>query len=101
MLRWIFHQVYICCRRYNKGSERRIVTSSLPWLWIGAKYSDKTVPVTSVVNDAIRYGDCVDDVFLADCTGLHPVSWVYLKSKTLEEDIFPSTGIVIENDSGK
>jgi len=62
---------------------------------------DKTIPVTDVVNNTVRYGNCVDDVFLANCTGLTPMSWVYLKSTTLEQTVFPSNGLVIENDSDK
>lgn len=76
--------------------------SKTPWLWIGAEMKNgEIVTVTDTVNKYIEYDDIVNTVYLESATNLHTgVSrWLYLDSKTLNEQEFPPEGLVIKNDS--
>ena len=76
--------------------------SKAPWLWIGAELTNgKIVTVTDMVTENVEYDDVVDAAYLETITGItEGVSrWVYLDSKTLNEQEFPPEGIVIKNDS--
>lgn len=73
----------------------------LPWLWIGAELNDETISVTQMINETIKYGDCVDSKYLTNHTDIVPDRWLYLDSKTLDKVEFPSEGLLIENDSTK
>jgi hypothetical protein len=75
--------------------------SKTPWLWIGAQLSDgKIVTVTDTVNKCIEYDDVIDAAYLESATKLDTVTrWLYLDSKTLNEQEFPPEGLVIQDDS--
>ncbi len=75
--------------------------SKTPWLWIGAVMPDgKITTVTDVVNKFIEYDDVVDVTYLKAVTRIDNASrWLYLDSKTLNEQEFPPEGLVIQNDS--
>jgi hypothetical protein len=75
--------------------------SKTPWLWIGAELSNgKIVTVTDTVNKYIEYDDVVDSSYLEATTKIDTASrWLYLDSKTLNEQEFPPEGLVIKDDS--
>jgi len=75
--------------------------SKTPWLWIGAEMPNgKIITVTDTVNKYIEYDDVVNSVYLEAATKIDNASrWLYLDSKTLNEQEFPPEGLVIKNDS--
>lgn len=78
--------------------------SKTPWMWVGAEMKDgKIVTVTDMVNKYIEYDDVVDIGYLEVATGMKEgVSrWLYLDSKTLNEQEFPPEGLVIKDDSNE
>ena len=104
MLLWIWRQVFWCRRKCSREiftkKKPKVPHYKLPWLWIGAVVDGKTITATDVINYCVEPGYRVDTNFLAIMSGIRTADrWVYLDSKTLEERIFPSSGIVIENDS--
>jgi len=101
----IYRSVFRCSRRFCSSSHRPPLTidvpvTHIPWLWIGAKYDDRTETVTDLVNQCITYGLTLTPEMLADITGHFPEVWTYVDAKTLEERIFPSDGIVIQKNEG-
>ena len=70
--------------------------NKLPWLWIGAEYTNAKYTVTDIVNQTIQYSTNVTPQLLTDITGYHPLVWKYVDAETLEEKEFPSKGILIE-----
>jgi hypothetical protein len=75
--------------------------SKTPWLWIGAKMPDgKIITVTDTVNKYIEYDDVINSSYLEAATKIDTASrWLYLDSKTLNEQEFPPEGLVIKDDS--
>lgn len=75
--------------------------SKTPWLWIGAQMPDgNIVTVTDTVNKYIEYDDIVNASYLEAVTKVDTATrWIYLDSKTLNEQEFPPEGLVIQNDS--
>ena len=75
--------------------------SKTPWLWIGAEMQDgKVITVTDTVNKYIEYDDIVNINYLEAVTKIDTATrWLYLDSKTLNEQEFPPEGLVIQNDS--
>jgi hypothetical protein len=102
---WLYRKVFHCCRRVDtflfdpaKTEEPAVPVSTLPWLWVGAKYPDGvTVDYTNEVNKNIEFGVHITPEWLDDVFDLKDVTWRYLDSKTLEEKEFPSTGFVIDD----
>lgn len=99
---------FCCIRIYNRLfyktlPKQKISTSSLPWLWIGVEFeNDKIETITEIVNTAIEPGDVITPYFLKSLTGYQNVKrWLYLDAITLNEEEFPATGLVIEDDSGE
>ena len=103
MILWIWRQVFWCRRIFLRSIQNKpkIVHYKLPWLWIGVVVDGKVTTVTEVINYSIDFGELVTDHSLAKITGIQNADrWLYLDSKTLEERVFPSSGFVIEDDSG-
>jgi len=105
---WLYRQVFDCCRRVDrflfsqKAKVESVPVSELPWMWVGAMYSDcNVVDYTAIVNEYVQYGVNIDIEWLEDITQTNDVSWLYLDSKSLEQKEFPSDGFVIypSNDS--
>jgi hypothetical protein len=102
---WLYRQIFHCCRRIDsflfappKAEEATVPVSTLPWLWIGARYPDGvTVEYTNEVNDNVEFGLCVTPDWLDRVFNEHDVTWRYLDPKTLEEKDFPSEGLVIDD----
>lgn len=102
---WVYRQVYWCRRSLIKQfcpkeepKKVHVHSDSLPWFWIGMKYSDdSSVTVTDVINTEIQYGDCVTPEYLSRITGFRDGTWRYMSAKTLEELDFPSVGFIIED----
>ena len=99
---------FCCIRIYNKFfskklPKQKISTSNLPWLWVGVEFHNgKIETITESVNTAIESGDLITPYFLRSLTGYQDVKrWLYLDSITLNEEEFPATGLVIEDDSGE
>ena len=76
--------------------------SNTPWLWVGAELTNgKIVTVTDTLNKHIQYGDVVTIEYLESVTRVdkNVLRWLYLNSKTLNEQEFPPEGLVIQDDS--
>lgn len=73
----------------------------MPWMWIGAEMPyGKIITVTDTVNKYVEYDDVINTNYLESVTKIDSaVRWLYLDSKTLNEQEFPPEGLVIENDS--
>jgi hypothetical protein len=107
---WVYRQIYWCRRAIVKQfcpdekpyEKIHVHSDSLPWFWVGMKYSDEdSVTVTEAVNHSIQYGTRVTPTFLTRLTGYSGGTWKYMDSKTLEEKDFPSEGLIIEDVIGK
>ena len=88
----------ICCPR-KKRDEDVIVSSRLPWLWVGVHFADGNIgDMTYEINNAIKYDVKVVDLdFLRSVVPVHPsLTWRYIDSETLEEKDFPSEGFLID-----
>jgi hypothetical protein len=100
---WIYRQLFCCKRRLCPGAKRDlpvVPANKLPWFWVGAKLSDKTICVTDIVNKYVTYGVPITSKLLSELTDIRDDSiWKYVDVKTLEEKEFPPEGIVIENDT--
>lgn len=99
----VYRQVFRCKRRLcpteRKPLKIQIPVTSIPWLWVGANYSNtRTETVTEIINQHVKEGMIVTPEFLSEITGYFPNTWKYVDSKTLEEREFPSNGIVIQYD---
>lgn len=102
---WVYRQVFHCCRRIDnflfspaKKDESIVPVSTVPWLWIGARYADGvTVEYTNEVNNTVDFGLRVTPEWLDYVFNEHDVQWRYLDPKTLEEKDFPSEGFVIDD----
>jgi len=103
MLWQIVRVIFGCCRRIDRFLFKQpepvehIHVSSLPWLWIGAQFEDKTVDCTDTVNTSVTPGTVVDKYWLQYITNLTPISWKYLDPKSLEEKEFSLEGFVIDD----
>jgi hypothetical protein len=108
---WIYVLGFYCSRFFVNPADRQkeikynsVHPSKAPWLWIGAEMKDgKIVTVTDMLNKYIEYDDVVDIPYLEVATGLKEgVSrWLYLDSKTLNEQEFPPQGLVIKDDTNE
>ena len=107
-LYWTYRALFCCSRLFikpkiqNRKKYNSIHPSKTPWLWIGAEMSNgKIVTVTDIVNKHIEYSDVIDKKYLETVTDIkNDVSrWMYLDSKTLNEQEFPPEGLIIKNDS--
>lgn len=102
---WTYKVVFCCSRLFATQQKKRYNTvhpSKTPWLWIGAELTNgKIVTVTDTITQHIEYDDVVDIAYLESVTRItEGVSrWLYLDSKTLNEQEFPPEGILIKNDS--
>jgi len=100
---WLYRQVFCCKRRLCPHTKREmpvVPMSKLPWFWVGAKCSDKTICVTDIVNKHVRYGIPITSTLLSELTHINDSAiWKYIDAKTLEEKDFPPDGIVIEDDT--
>lgn len=106
---WTYKTLFCCSRALKKiiknDDEVRyssIPSSKTPWLWIGAEMNNGSiVTVTDKVNKHIQYDDVITPEYLGSVTNIpNGVSrWLYLDSKTLNEQEFPPEGLVIKNDS--
>jgi hypothetical protein len=109
---YFFYKIAFHCsrafRRLTEGDvepqvkHHTVHPSKTPWMWIGAEMKNgKIVTVTDTVNKYIEYDDVVDTKYLEVATNMTSgVSrWLYLDSKTLNEQEFPPEGLLIENDS--
>lgn len=99
---WVYRQAYWCGRRFcpreTPPRQPFINPSSLPWLWIGIKYSDENVvTVTNIVNSHLHAGMRVTTRNLSRMTGFGGGTWRYIDTETLEERDFPSEGFIIED----
>jgi len=94
ILKFVFGIVDKLCPLRTAKPE--ISSNKLPWLWIGAEYSDTKYTVTDIVNQTLKHSINVTPQLLTDITGYHPLVWKYVDSETLEEREFPPTGILIE-----
>ena len=105
-LQWTFKAILCCKRVYQKvvSSEPKMheVTpmKDLPWLWIGAELeSGSILTVTEIVNKYVASGDVVTADYLYNVTLVPSVKrWLYLDTKTLNEQEIPTDGIVIQYD---
>jgi hypothetical protein len=63
----------------------------------------KIVTVTDTLNKYIEYNDVVDIPYLEVATGIkeNVLRWLYLDSKTLNEQEFPPEGLVIQDDTNE
>lgn len=98
--------MFCCIRFYNRLFYKKLPTqtisaSELPWLWVGAELiNDKIETITELVNSNLDYGDTITPLFLQELTQLKNVKrWLYLDSTTLNEEEFPTEGLVIKDDS--
>jgi len=107
-LYWTYRALFCCSRLFinpridTRKKYNSIHPSKAPWLWIGAEMANgKIVTVTDKVNSYIEYDDIVDTKYLQTVTDIKDgVSrWIYLDSKTLNEQEFPPEGLIIKNDS--
>lgn len=105
---WAYMVGFYCSRFFVNSSERQtpkynsVNPSKMPWLWIGVETKDKKiVTVTDTVNKYIEYNDVVDIPYLEIATGMkeNVIRWLYLDSKTLNEQEFPPEGLVIKDDT--
>ena len=105
---WSYRIFFYCSRFFQQSPtiETRVNynlvhPSKTPWLWIGAELPDgKIVTVTDAVNKYIEYDDIVNSTYLESVTKIDSASrWLYLDSKTLNEQEFPPEGLVIQHDS--
>lgn len=99
---WVYRQIYWCCRRVcpRESSPKTLFVSaaSVPWLWIGLRYSDEdSITVTNIIAAEIRPGMRVTTDVLSSITGFNDGIWRYIDSETLEERDFPSEGFIIED----
>ena len=87
------------CPREEKPYEKVTVhADSLPWLWLGNRRTEEDIiTVTPIINNVVRYGDRVTPEYLSEISGFHGGVWYYIDVKTLEENVFPSEGFVIED----
>ena len=99
-LLWVYRNLYwikqqLCPRIV---SERKGVhPTDIPWLWVGTVNSHgQTIAWTSIVNEALEYGDHVTTEYLTERTGDPGYGrWRYIDMQTLEEKDFPSEGMTI------
>jgi hypothetical protein len=105
---WAYVLGFYCTRFFVNPADRKVPTynsvhpSKTPWLWVGAEMKDgKIVTVTDIVNKYIEYDDVVDIPYLEVATGIKEdvLRWLYLDSKTLNEQEFPPEGLVIKDDT--
>jgi len=105
---WIYEYIFHCCRRVDlflfkqpepDFDENIVPVSKLPWMWIGAMYSEseRCVDCTYMVDPMVTYGMTVTPEWLENITGYTPLTWKYLDAKSLEEKEFPSSGLVIDD----
>lgn len=96
---WVYRNLYWCkrrmCPRNELPSTPSVHVDDLPWFWVGADFGDKTETVTDIVNFHVKYGENISPKLLKELTGMDPIAWKYVDSKSLEEVEFPSEGIVI------
>lgn len=60
----------------------------------------KVITVTDIVNKYVEYDEVIDIKYLESVTKIDSaICWLYLDSKTLNEQEFPPEGLVIQNDS--
>lgn len=60
----------------------------------------KIITVTDTVNKYVEYDEVINVAYLETVTKIDSANrWLYLDSKTLNEQEFPPEGLVIENDS--
>jgi hypothetical protein len=105
VISWLYRQLFNCCRRIDtilfsppKRDENDVSPSTLPWLWVGAVYSDDViVDYTNEVNDNVYFGLHVTPELLNKIFKVSNVTWRYLDTKTLETIDFPSAGFVIDD----
>lgn len=105
----IYKQVFYCKRSVQKllfadVSRKTVSPKHIPWLWVGAKFVDRSDPVsyTEIVNNYIWYGDVVTKEYLNSMAELDDEfieTWYYVDAETLEEKEIPPEGLVIENDT--
>lgn len=100
---WVYCQLFYCKRAVMKWccpeAERKRKVINPPWFWIGAYNDNGVISVTEIVNNSLTDGCLVDISYLESTTGFKDVQWKYIDIITLEEKEFPSTGIVIEDDT--
>ncbi len=86
---------------YKKLPKQKVSTTNLPWLWIGVELKDdKIETITELVNTNVEYGDAITIEHLEALTNIKDAKrWLYLDSKTLNEQEIPAEGLVIEDDS--
>jgi len=93
IIHWIISRL---CPRQRQYVE--VPANKLPWFWIGTThFDDKIITVTDVVNKVIKYNDRVTPELLREITGYNTINWRYIDPVTLEEKVFPPSGIVIED----
>lgn len=103
-LYWVFRAGFYCrrcCELYGGfekvNEEEHVHSTKLPWMWLGAENEDGTIhTITDTINKRVQHGMRIDTLFLKQATGMNPKRWLYLDAETLNEDDFPSNGIVIE-----
>ena len=101
MLFWIYRQLenFFCPR--IKRDQNTVISSKLPWVWIGVHFADGNVgDMTYEINSAIKYDiKIINTEFLRSVVPVHSsLTWKYIDSQTLEEKDFPSSGILINAD---
>jgi hypothetical protein len=99
---WVYRHAYWCCRRFcpRETSPKDIFVSpaTVPWLWVGMRYSDEeSITVTNIIAHQIYPGMRVTPDALTTITGFKDGVWRYIDSETLEERDFPSEGFIIED----
>lgn len=105
---WTYRAFFCCSRLFMKPKiEARVKYNSVhpsktPWMWIGAEMENgNIITVTDTVNKYIEYDDVINSTYLKVATNMEQgvTRWLYLDSKTLNEQEFPPEGLVIKNDS--
>lgn len=105
---WTYRAFFCCSRLFARPAVvplkkyNSIHPSNAPWLWIGAEMTNgKIITVTDEINKHIEYDDIINSVYLEEAANLKQgvTRWLYLDSKTLNEQEFPPEGLVITNDS--
>lgn len=102
---WTYRTVFCCSRLFARKTTRSyssVHPSKAPWLWVGVEMKNgKIITVTDTLNKYISYDDTVDTTYLELVTGIKDGvnRWIYLDSKTLNEQEFPPEGLIIQNDS--
>ena len=101
---WVYRKLFYCKRKLCPRVKREmpvVPSNKLPWFWVGVKIFDKTVCVTDIINNNVKYGSHVTSTLLSELTHItdKDAIWKYVDVKTLEEKEFPSEGIVIDDDT--